>query len=230
MRWALEGKLAVAVIPARGGSKRIPRKNVKPFRGKPIIAYSIEAALRSGQFDKVLVTTDDEEIADTALAHGAHGVLPREGYLAGDKATLGEVMSGAVTELGGDDPYCCILATAPLVQPEDIIEGRKMLEPGWDFVFSATEYAFPVHRSLLQRPDGGVEMLFPQHRLTRSQDLPTVIHDAGQFYWGTADAWRSMAPIFSDRARPVLLPRIRVVDIDTPEDWEIAERLAELAY
>ncbi len=220
--------MSIAIIPARGGSKRIPRKNIRAFRGKPIIAYSIEAALKSCLFDSVLISTDDDEIAEVGASFGADGNLPRSEYLAGDHATIGEVMSAAASALATGDPLCCIFATAPLIRPEDLISGAAMLTDGVDFVFSATDYAFPVQRSLVHSESGGVRMLSPEHRLTRSQDLPQAIHDAGQFYFGTSDAWRSQAPIFSDRSRTVMLPRLRVVDIDTEDDWDIAERLADV--
>lgn len=221
-----EDLLVTAIIPARGGSKRIPRKNVRPFMGKPIIAYSIEAARASGLFERVLVSTDDDEIAQVAMRFGADGNIPRADYLAGDHATLGDVMAFSADVLSQDDPLCCILATAPLIRAEDLQAGWELMLADIDFAFSATDYAFPVQRSLVEASGGGVEMLFPEHRLTRSQDLPKALHDAGQFYFGTAAAWREKAPIFSERARAVMLPRLRVIDIDTEEDWEIAERLA----
>lgn len=220
----------IAIIPARGGSKRIPGKNIRDFHGKPIIAYSIEAAKASGLFEKIIVSTDTDEIADVALANGANSVMWRNEYLAGDQATLAELMQSVAFGLieARLDPLrmCCILATAPMIRPKDIAEGHKRLDAGWDYAFSATD-AGPVYRSFTATPQGGVDMLFPQHINTRSQDLPAVLQDAAQFYWAKTDTWLHPTPIFGPRSCSVMIPRSRVVDIDTEEDWAIAERLFE---
>lgn len=218
----------VVLIPARGGSKRIPRKNIRPFFGKPMIAWSIEAAKASGVAERVVVSTDDEEIAGIARDCGAEVPFLRPAKLSDDHATTMDVIVHAIEALAeqGDavEQLCCLYSTAPMVLPEDLSGAAALLdEGGCDYVFSATHYAFPIQRALRQLPAGGVAMFHPEHLNTRSQDLEPALHDAGQFYWGCAAAFRARVPIFSERARPWLLPRYRVQDIDTPEDWRRAE-------
>jgi N-acylneuraminate cytidylyltransferase len=220
------------VIPARGGSKRIPRKNVREFRGKPIIAWSIEAALRSGCFDRIVVSTDDDEIAEVAVRHGAEAPFRRPPELADDHAPTLPVVAHAVDWLrahgAAPDAVCCIYATAPLVAAQDLRRGLELLlGSGVDYVFTCTTFPFPVQRALTRDPSGRIAMLHPEHAATRSQDLPEAFHDAGQFYWGTADAWTGRRPIYG-RALPLMIPRHRVQDIDTPEDWARAELLHRL--
>lgn len=220
----------IAIIPARGGSKRIPRKNIKPFHGKPMIAYSIETAVSSGCFDRVLVSTDDEEIADVARQYGAEVPFMRPSEIADDFATTMDVMKHAVdwcSEQGWlVENVCCIYATAPFLQTKSLLDGLDILEASpIDYVFSATTFPFPIQRSLNVNKDGMVEMFYPEHMNTRSQDLPEAIHDAGQFYWGKADSYANQKAFFTSRSKAVLLPRKRVQDIDTPEDWEFAEAL-----
>lgn len=220
----------VAVIPARGGSKRIPRKNVKPFCGKPMIAWSIEAALASGCFDRVIVSTDDDEIAEAAAAWGAEVPFRRPAALSDDHTGTIPVIAHAIHWLRdeGQAPgaVCCLYATAPFVQAEDLRSGLSALQQeDADYAFSVTSYAFPIQRALRITADGHVAMFQPEHFSTRSQDLEEAYHDAGQFYWGRADAWCAGTPIFSERAVPVILPRHRVQDIDTLEDWQRAEWL-----
>ena len=223
----------VAIIPARGGSKRIPRKNIKAFHGKPMIAYSIEAAIKSGCFDKVIVSTDDVEIAGVAAQFGAQVPFMRPAKIADDYATTLDVMKHAVEwlEAQGDviDAVCCLYATAPFVMPSNLQEGYEVLQSGeLDYAFSATSYAFPIQRALKLNAEGTVEMFQPAHFNTRSQDLIEAYHDAGQFYWGTAAAFKAKRPIFSEHSKVVLLPRKQVQDIDTPEDWELAEALFQV--
>ena len=223
----------VAIIPARGGSKRIPRKNIKEFHGKPMIAYSIEAALESQCFDKVIVSTDDVEIAGVAAQFGAQVPFMRPAKIADDYATTLDVMKHAVEwlEAQGDviDAVCCLYATAPFVMPSNLQEGYEALQSGeLDYAFSATSYAFPIQRALKLNTEGTVEMFQPAHFNTRSQDLIEAYHDAGQFYWGTAEAFKAKRPIFSEQSKVVLLPRKQVQDIDTPEDWELAEALFQV--
>lgn len=220
--------MRVAVIPARGGSKRIPRKNVKPFCGRPMIAWSIEAARESGCFDRILVSTDDREIAELALHYGAEVPFLRPAQLADDHTGTGAVLCHAIEWLGerGELPelVCCLYATAPFVLPEDIGRGLALLEEkGCDFAFSVTSYPFPIQRAIRITPEGRVQMFHPEQFQTRSQDLEEAFHDAGQFYWGRAEAWLSQKPIFGPGSVPVLLPRHRVQDIDTEEDWQRAE-------
>lgn len=220
----------VAIIPARGGSKRIPRKNIRAFCGKPMIAWSIEIARVAGIFDSVLVSTDDEEIASVARNHGADVPFMRPADLADDFTGTNAVIAHAVNWLleHGESPdsICCIYATAPFMEASDLRRGRELLESGkYRYVFSATEYAAPVFRSFRNRKDGGVEMFFPEHLMTRSQDLPTALHDAAQFYWGTRQAWLEEAPIFDPKSHAMQIPRWRVQDIDSEDDWKRAELL-----
>ena len=223
--------MKVAVIPARGGSKRIPHKNIKLFAGRPMIAYAIGAAKRAEVFDRIIVSTDDAEIAGVAEKHGAEVPFVRPEALSNDYAGTTEVIAHAVNELraAGESPIdvCCIYATAPFVQPEDIVHAGKLLDSGnWSYVFSATTYPYPVFRSLRREPHGGISMLFPEHFSTRSQDLPEMYHDAGQFYWGKAAAWALHAKIFDAHSTIYPIPRWRVQDIDTEEDWIRAEAMA----
>lgn len=220
--------MRLAVIPARGGSKRIPRKNIKPFCGKPTIAWSIEAALQSGCFDAVVVSTDDAEIAEVARIHGATVPFMRPAELADDHTGTIPVIRHAIEwhQQHGQSPeqVCCIYATAPFVRAEDLQEGLRMLEDtGCDYAFSVTSYASPIQRAIRITPQGRVEMFYPECFNTRSQDLEEAFHDAGQFYWGQDGAWLAGKPIFSSDAAPLILPRHRVQDIDTPEDWIRAE-------
>lgn len=220
--------MKLAVIPARGGSKRIPRKNIKPFCGKPIIAWSIEAALRSGCFDEVVVSTDDGEIAEVSKRYGASVPFMRPPELADDHTGTGAVVAHAIEWFArnGMSPglACCIYATAPFVTPDDLMRGLDVLESsGSDYAFAVASYAFPIQRAIRIDAAGRVEMFQPEHFATRSQDLEPAFHDAGQFYWGRASAWLAGKPVFSPDASPVILPRNRVQDIDTPEDWERAE-------
>ena len=224
--------MKLAVIPARGGSKRIPRKNIKSFGGKPMITWSIEAAQKTGIFDRIIVSTDDAEIASIARDYGVEVPFIRQATLSDDHTGTSPVIVNAIEWCltQGFDPkeVCCIYATAPFVQSEDIECGRQILEQsGADFAFSVTSFAFPIQRAIKLRPDGRIDMIDPSQFQTRSQDLPEAYHDAGQFYWGTKAAWLSGAPIFGSRSVPVILPRYRVQDIDTPEDWKVAERMLE---
>ena len=218
----------LAVIPARGGSKRIPRKNIKPFYGRPMISYSIQAALDSGLFDAVIVSTDDDEIAEVARSCGAEIPFMRPAELANDYAGTGAVVVHAIdwyAQKGQPfDACCCIYATAPLIDWMRIREGwDKLQEPGRRFAFSVTSYAFPIQRALRQTANGSVDMFWPENLSKRSQDLEPAYHDAAQFYWGWCDAWTGGEVAFSPISAPVILPRNLVVDIDTPEDWEVAE-------
>jgi N-acylneuraminate cytidylyltransferase len=222
--------MKIAVIPARGGSKRIPRKNVRRFAGKPIIAYSIEAALESGMFDRVIVSTDDAEIAEVAAAHRAQTPFVRPAALADDHTGTNAVVQHAirwVAEHDGTVEYaCCIYATAPFVQPSDLRTGfERLRESGKSFAFSVATYPFPIQRAIRVTPAGTVEPMFPKYVGSRSQDLEEAYHDAGQFYWGTAEAFLEDVALFSAASIPVVLPRHRVQDIDTMEDWRRAELL-----
>lgn len=222
--------MKLAVIPARGGSKRIPRKNIKLFGGLPMIAWSIKAALQSQCFDRIIVSTDDTEIAHVARDHGAEVPFVRPAELSDDYTGTIPVVAHAVkwqSENGeAAQEVCCIYATAPFVQAEELQRGlQTLLTTGAKYAFSVTTYPFPIQRAVRITPDRRVEMFQPEHFGTRSQDLPEAWHDAGQFYWGQALAWLQGMPLFSRNAAPVELPRHRVQDIDTPEDWEHAEWL-----
>jgi len=222
--------MKLAVIPARGGSKRIPRKNIKPFGGLPMIAWSVRAAVASGCFDRIIVSTDDNEIAQVAQAYGAEVPFMRPLELSDDHTGTMAVIAHAIAWQNEHGPcatdVCCIYATAPFVQASDITRGYDVLRSsGADYAFSVTSYAFPIQRAIRITPHQRVAMFQPEHFNTRSQDLEEAWHDAGQFYWGKAQAWLTQQALFTEAAAPVPLPRYRVQDIDTPEDWERAEWL-----
>jgi N-acylneuraminate cytidylyltransferase len=223
--------IKVAVIPARGGSKRIPRKNIKQFFGKPMIAWSIEAAKKSEIFDRIIVSTDDNEIASIAKEWGAEVPFLRPGELSEDHTATIPVIAHAVDWLLNQgeelEAVCCIYATAPFVDENDIVQGYTELTSGnWAYTFSATDFSAPIFRSFKMTEAGGVEMFYPEHFDTRSQDLPEAFHDAGQFYWGRTESWLQDKIFFSNESKPILIPRWRVQDIDTPSDWQRAEKIA----
>lgn len=222
--------MKICVIPARGGSKRIPRKNIKEFCGKPMIARSITAAIDSGCFDEVVVSTDDPEIAEVSMHYGATAPFTRPENLSDDHTGTIPVIQHAIdwfaNQAQSPDLVCCVYATAPFVIADDIRAGLAILEENQcEYAFSVTSYAFPIQRAVRVMQAGGVEMFQPEHFNTRSQDLEEAYHDAGQFYWGRKSSWMTGKPIFSTSSMPVLLPRHRVQDIDTPEDWIRAEWL-----
>lgn len=222
--------MKIAVIPARGGSKRIPRKNIREFCGKPMIAWSIDAARAAKCFDEIIVSTDDEEIATVARDAGASVPFMRPAGLSDDHTPTVPVIAHAVRWMSehGRQPgqVCCIYATAPFLQAEDIRRGLDILQQGnADYAISVTDYAFPIQRAVRINATGELEMIQPEFLQVRSQDLEPAYHDAGQFYWGTPDAWLEERRMFAAGTRPVILPRSRVQDIDTPEDWDIAERM-----
>lgn len=222
--------MRLAIIPARGGSKRIPRKNIKPFCGQPMIAWSIAAAQQSGCFDRIIVSTDAAEIAQVAQAHGAEVPFMRPPELSDDHTGTIPVIAHAIAWQNANGQVvsqaCCIYATAPFVQAKDLQRGLQVLQSGGaDYAFSVTSYAFPIQRAIRITPEQRVAMFQPKHFGTRSQDLEEAWHDAGQFYWGEASAWLAGKPLFCQDAVPVPLPRHRVQDIDTLEDWQRAEWL-----
>jgi pseudaminic acid cytidylyltransferase len=223
---------AIAIIPARGGSQRIPRKNIKLFNGEPMIAHSIRVALASGVFDRVIVSTDDEEIADVARASGAEVPFMRPANLADAYTGTAAVIQHALQSVAGTlsqpfDYACCIYATAPLLQARFLRQGFEALHaaPEKSYAFSVCSFGFPVQRALLVDCDGAVNAMYPEFRGVRSQDLPVAYQDAGQFYWGRSDAWLRGDTVFSELSLPVILPRHLVQDIDSPEDWLRAEYL-----
>lgn len=219
--------MKLAIIPARGGSKRIPHKNIKSFCGKPMIAWSIEVAKYSRCFDRIIVSTDDAEIADVARVQGAEVPFMRPPELSDDHTGTISVIAHAIEWMNLNsspvDFACCLYATAPFIQAEDLRCGFDILQKsGADYAFSVTSYPSPIQRAFRITADERVEMFNPEHFNTRSQDLEEAFHDAGQFYWGRAAAWLADKPLFSSDAAPVPLPRHRVQDIDTTEDWERA--------
>ncbi|PAF47607.1 pseudaminic acid cytidylyltransferase [Helicobacter sp. 12S02634-8] len=216
----------VAIIPARGGSKRIPKKNIRPFCGLPIIAYSIQNALKSGVFDSVIVSTDDEEIAQIAQSYQATIPFMRPKELASDTTPTIPVIAHAAQalHLSSTDLVCCLYPTAPLLLPEHIIKGlqKLMANPQKLYAFSCVRFDSNPYRGFLIE-DETISMLFPEHSLSRSQDLKEVYHDAGAFYWGRVHAFCGGKNIFADHSLGISLPRIFVQDIDTLDDWELAE-------
>lgn len=224
--------MQIAVIPARGGSKRIPRKNILPFGGQPMISWAIAAARDSGLFAQIVVSTDDAEIAQVARDAGAQVPFMRPAALSDDMSPTRGVINHAITQVENAtgarvQTVCCIYATAALITAGDIQAARSLLvrDAQTRFVFAAASYPHPVQRAMVETGQGGVEMLFPQHAKTRSQDLPETFHDAGMFYWGHRDAFVEEHPMFSPRSQPYVIPRTRAQDIDTPEDWAFAEAL-----
>ena len=218
---------AIAIIPARGGSKRIPRKNIKLFHGKPLIAYSIEVALKSNLFDKVIVSTDDEEIAKVAIDYGAVVPFLRPKELSDDFTGTGAVVNHALEYLKsmGEnyDFVCTIYATAPFLDEKYLIEGfEKLKNSSAKNAFSSTSMPFPIKRTFKITSDDRCEMFYPQYFQTRSQDLEEAYQDAGQFYW-TKLKEKSDEIMFSKDSIPIILPRHLVCDIDTLEDWTRAE-------
>lgn len=226
----------ICIIPARGGSKRIPRKNIKDFAGKPMIEWSISAAIGAQCFNRIIVSTDDTEISDVAKSIGAEVPFVRPPSLSEDYTPTGEVVRHAVGWLELPDVsstnVCCLYATAPFVTSEDICQSLSILDSSnCDFVLPVTSYAFPVQRALvIDKRSTCLEMKDPTEFYSRSQDLEEVFHDAGQFCWGHAATWISGATPFQKNTLPYHLPRFRVQDIDTYEDWERAELLHKTLY
>jgi pseudaminic acid cytidylyltransferase len=219
--------MRLCVIPARGGSKRIPRKNIKEFFGKPMIAWSIEAAKKSECFDRIIVSTDDEEIATVSQKYGADVPFLRPKCLADDYAGTTPVIAHAIkwqNEHGEEtSEACCLYATAPFVHVGDLQKGLALLvETKSDYAFSVTSYSFPIQRAVRITKDNRVEMFQPEYFNSRSQDLEQAWHDAGQFYWGRSESWLSEKKIFREFSIPIPIPRYRVQDIDNQEDWDRA--------
>jgi pseudaminic acid cytidylyltransferase len=221
----------IAIIPARGGSKRIPRKNIKQFAGLPMIAHAIRAARECGVCDRVIVSTDDEEIAAIAREHGAETPFLRPPELANDYAGTMEVVQHAIATLDTEENccpqyVCCLYATAPFVTAGLLRSALEALRLGThSYVFTVSTFGFPIQRALRLTADGGLEPMYPEYRFTRSQDLEEAYQDAGQFYWGKTAAWKTGEMLYSPAATPVVVPRHLVQDIDTPEDWDRAEWL-----
>jgi pseudaminic acid cytidylyltransferase len=210
----------LCIIPARGGSKRIPRKNIKEFLGKPIIAYSIETAIKSGLFDEVMVSTDDEEIAQVAKNHGAKVPFLRSQENANDYATLADVVDEVLLHYKVKFDYtCCLLSTSPLVQTKHIAEALIILKnQNFDSARPVAKFSYPIQRAMKISEDGKVNWFYPEFSKSRSQDLQEAYHDAGQFYW-----MKSEKGLRSENRGALVIPEKYVQDIDTEEDWEIAE-------
>ncbi|OGT89691.1 MAG: pseudaminic acid cytidylyltransferase [Gammaproteobacteria bacterium RIFOXYA12_FULL_61_12] len=219
----------IAIIPARGGSKRIPRKNIKPFADKPMIAHAIAAARDSRLFEHVVVTTDDPEIAEIARNSGAETPFVRPAELADDHTPTVPVVAHAIEAceaLGWQvDTVCCIYPCVPFIRVSDLTDALALLrESGADYAFPVTEFPAAIQRALRRNPEGRMSPFHREFELTRTQDLEPAYHDAGQFYWGSRAAWLSNPRIHSNAAG-LVIPGWRVVDIDTPEDWQRAEIL-----
>lgn len=223
--------MKLAVIPARGGSKRIPRKNIRAFAGRPMIGHAIAAAQESGLFDRIVVSTDDEEIAGIARGLGAELPFMRSAALADDHTPTVPVVAHAVQaciDLGWRvDEVCCIYPGVPFLEAGDLREALALLAQGATYAFPVAPFPSAVQRALQRTADGSARPLFPEFASTRTQDLPPAFHDAGQFYWGRADAWLAGLNIHL-HGRTIVVPHWRVVDIDTPEDWQRAELLYEV--
>ncbi len=220
--------MKLCIIPARGGSKRIPRKNIKDFLGKPIIAYSIETALKSGCFDRVIVSTDDEDIANIARQYGAEIPFVRPKELSNDFAGTLPVIKQAIEWMEADgeqvDWACCLYATAPFVQTGLLQAAFQQLQTtGAEYCFSVTTFGTPIQRAFKVTEQQRLEMFHPENFHKRSQDLEEAYHDAGQFYWGHPEAFKNQRAIYSEFSSPYMLPRYLVQDLDTEEDWIRAE-------
>lgn len=222
----------IAIIPARGGSKRIPGKNIRNFLGKPIIAYSIEMALGSGLFKEVMVSTDDQEIAHVAESFGAKVPFFRSKENADDYAPTVDVILEVLDDYKKQNKVfeycCCIYPTAPLLEQIFLKQGyRKLLEGAFDSVFPVVEFSYPIKRSLKLNEVGKVDMNWPEYLESRSQDLPKAYHDAGQFYWFKVDRLIEEKKLFGNNSGAIILPNTSVQDIDTEEDWILAELKAK---
>ncbi len=217
----------IAIIPARGGSKRIPRKNIKNFLGKPIIAYSIEAAIKSNLFDEVMVSTDDKEIADIAIKYGAKVPFMRTAETANDFATTADVIIEVINDYEKIkkrfETCCCIYPTAPLIKIENIINAYKLLiNENFESVFPVVKFSYPIFRAL-KVENNKVKMIWEENLTKRSQDLPDAFHDAGQFYFMRTEAFLLNCEIFTDNTGAIELSELEVQDIDTETDWKLAE-------
>ncbi len=221
----------LCIIPARGGSKRIPRKNVKPFLGKPMLAYSIEAAQKTGLFDEIMVSTDDEEIAEVALKYGASVPFMRSAETASDYATTADVLKEVLSEyhkLGQEfDNFCCFYATAPLVQSKDVTAAFERLQSS-DFtcVYPVVQFSYPIWRCLDLAEDGTMTRHWPEYERSRSQDLPKEYHDTGTFYWYKTREWLDGVK----RVGGIEVAETTIQDIDTETDWKLAEMKYQLLF
>jgi pseudaminic acid cytidylyltransferase len=222
----------LAVIPARGGSKRIPRKNIKLFAGRPMIEYAVSVALESGLFKHVVISTDDDDIAAVATAAGAQVPFRRPAKLADDWTPTLPVVADAINRCAAigwtASAVCCIYPAVPMLRAADLVAAWEVLaQGGSDYVFPVIAFSSPIQRALRRHADGRTSPLNPEFALTRTQDLEPMYHDAGQFYWGRTEAWCAGRGIH-EHARTIVVPEWRNVDIDNPEDWLRAEALHRL--
>ena len=226
---------SLAIIPARGGSKRIPRKNIRDFLGKPIISYSIDTAIQSNCFARVMVSTDDEEIAEIAKQFGAEVPFLRSSKNSDDHSTVADVVKEVLIEFEQQgqqfEYFCCILPTAPFVNAEIIKRGYKTInETGAISVVPVTAFGYPIQRALkIDASDKRLKMFWPENYNKRSQDLESSYHDAGQFYWMRSKSLLETAKIFTENTYPIVIPELEVQDIDTEADWKLAELKYKLA-
>lgn len=221
----------LCIIPARGGSKRIPRKNVKPFLGKPMLAYSIEAALKSGLFEEVMVSTDDEEIANVARQYGAKVPFMRSAETASDFATTADVLKEVInnyTKHGKEfDNFCCFYATAPLARSEDVVAAfERLQQSGFTCVYPVVQFSYPIWRCLDLAEDGTMKRHWPEYEFSRSQDLPKEYHDTGTFYWYKTKEWL----VGDIKVGGIEVSETTIQDIDTETDWKLAEMKYKLLY
>jgi len=224
----------IAVITARGGSKRIPRKNIKEFCGKPILAYSIEAAVNSGIFDTVMVSTDDKEIAEVAKCYGAEVPFFRSERTSGDFATTNDVLLEVIDEYENRGEYfdvlCCIYPTAPFITAEKLAEGDKLLEEsGADTLIPVVDFSYPPQRAM-HIVNGNLEPVYPENLDARSQDLEKHYHDVGQFYFTKVDQYKITKKLMLGRIVPMVISELEVQDIDNQIDWELAELKYKLMH
>jgi pseudaminic acid cytidylyltransferase len=221
-----ESKGAIAIITARGGSKRIPRKNIRDFNGRPIISYSIEAAIASGIFDEIMVSTDDDEIAQIAKRYGANVPFMRSNETANDFASTADVLFEVINrynELGLNfSTICCIYPTAPFITSQKLQKGYALLENGIDEVLPVVAYSFPPQRCI-EITNNKAKMRWPEHKLTRSQDLDTWYHDCGQFYFLNTNSFMIQKSIMMENTVPMIISELEVQDIDNEDDWKLAE-------
>lgn len=220
----------IAIIPARGGSKRIPRKNIRQFGGKPVIAWPIEAAIKADLFDRIIVSTDDSEIKEVAVKYGAEAPFIRPPELSDDHAITNDVIKHTIRWLiehgQKADFICCLYATTPFIQASYIREGHdRLLSSNKDYAFSVCSFPSAIQRALRVTDKGYIEAIWPENTQKRSQDLEETYYDAGQFYWGRTAAFLANKEMHSSSSVPVVLPREFAQDIDTPEDWRQAELL-----
>jgi N-acylneuraminate cytidylyltransferase len=217
----------LAIIPARGGSKRIPRKNIKNFLGKPIITYSIERAINSKLFDEVMVSTDDEEIAEVAKKYGAEVPFMRSKKNSDDYAGTADVIEEVLKDYSKEGEefkiFCCIYPTAPLISEENLKKGLELLKSGkFNSVFPVVGFSYPIQRALRLDQNYKTEMIWPENQKERSQDLEEACHDAGQFYWGISEKFLKDKKLFSKNSGAIMLKETEVQDIDSSEDWKMA--------